>query len=109
MNPKLLHGNLEPIVIKLLLEQGELYGYEITTLVKGISNMKLVLTEGALYPILHKLEAKGTITSETRKVDNRFRKYYRLSPDKKKETTAQLAEMDQYIQTLIHIFNPKLT
>lgn len=109
MNPKLLHGSLESIVLKLLLEQGELYGYEITTLVKGISNAKLLLTEGALYPTLHKLEAKGTITSETRKVDNRFRKYYCLSPDQRKETSAKLDEMEQYIQTLIHIFNPKLT
>jgi len=56
MNSNLLRGSIESIVIKLVSEQDELYGYEISQLVKTITNEKISLTEGALYPILHKLE-----------------------------------------------------
>jgi DNA-binding PadR family transcriptional regulator len=40
---------------------------------------ELNITEGALYPALHKLEAEGILDVEIEKVDNRMRKYYKLT------------------------------
>ena len=50
----LYKGSLTTIVLKLLSETTKMYGYEITQKVKAI-------TEGALYPLLHKLEAENII------------------------------------------------
>ena len=56
MNRSLLRGSLETIVIKLLSDNNEMYGYEITQKVEEVTQGKIKLTYGALYPILHKLE-----------------------------------------------------
>lgn len=55
---ELLKGTLQTIILKLLQDNGKMYGYEITQKVKDSSEQSIVLTEGALYPALHKMEAK---------------------------------------------------
>ncbi len=80
-NPELYKGTLKTIVLHLLHKQGKLYGYEIVKLVKDLSKDKLQLTEGALYPTLHKLEALGLVQSESFYTGKRIRKYYGLSTD----------------------------
>ena len=45
-------------------EQPRMYGYEITRMVEELSESNIQLTEGALYPALHKLEAQGLFQSE---------------------------------------------
>jgi len=49
-SPELLKGTLQTIILKLLKDQGKMYGYEITQRVKELSAGRLALTEGALYP-----------------------------------------------------------
>ncbi|MCL4162624.1 UNVERIFIED_CONTAM: hypothetical protein GTU68_057545, partial [Idotea baltica] len=57
----LYKGSLVTIILKLLNEHDKMYGYEITQKVKDITKNELQLTEGALYPALHKLEAQGLL------------------------------------------------
>jgi PadR family transcriptional regulator, regulatory protein PadR len=76
---ELLKGNLQTIVLKLLADNGKMYGYEITKRVKELSSGGMLLTEGALYPTLHKLEAEGFLNTETIPVGRRIRKYYNLT------------------------------
>jgi DNA-binding PadR family transcriptional regulator len=52
---------------------------------------ELNITE-ALYPALHKLEAEGILDVEIEKVDNRMRKYYKLTEAGTEETVNRLAE-----------------
>jgi PadR family transcriptional regulator PadR len=54
----LYKGCLEPIILKLLRENKRMYGYEITRKVKEITSGEFQITEGALYPLLHRLEAE---------------------------------------------------
>ncbi|MEQ8715617.1 MAG: PadR family transcriptional regulator, partial [Cyclobacteriaceae bacterium] len=42
---------------------------------------KIVLTEGALYPLLHKLEAEGYLVTTTESIGKPIRKYYALTPE----------------------------
>ena len=56
-SPELLKGTLQMIVLKVLRDHGKMYGYEITQLVKELSDGMIVLTEGALYPTLHRMES----------------------------------------------------
>lgn len=106
-NSKLYKGSLNTIILKLLEEGGKMYGYEITQKVKALTKGELHITEGALYPALHKLEALGLLDVEVAKVDNRLRKYYRLTEQGEKETLSRLAELEEFIRSMEQLLNPK--
>ena len=108
-NSQLYKGSLTTIVMKLLEENGRMYGYEITQKVKEITKGELNITEGALYPALHKLEADGLLDVEVEKVDNRLRKYYKLTEKGTTETVNRLAELEEFIKNMQTIVNPKLS
>lgn len=106
MNSKLYRGSLETIILKLLVDKEEMYGYELTQIVKEMTKGQLNLTEGALYPALHKLEAKGILSTETKNIGNRHRKYYSLTKKGKKEVPKLITEMENYLRTIQLILNP---
>ena len=108
-NSQLYKGSLNTIIMKLLEEKGRMYGYEITQKVKEITKGELNITEGALYPALHKLEAEGLLDVEVEKVDNRLRKYYKLTEKGATETVNRLAEFEEFIKNMQTIVNPKLS
>ncbi|WP_104735071.1 PadR family transcriptional regulator [Hanstruepera ponticola] len=108
-NSKLYKGSLTTIILKLLSEHNKMYGYEITQKVKALTKGELQITEGALYPSLHKLESEGLLDVEVAKVDNRLRKYYKLTEKGTKETVSKLEELEQYLATLQALLNPKLS
>jgi len=99
-NSQLYKGSLTTIIMKLLEENGRMYGYEITQKVKLITAGELNITEGALYPALHKLEADGHLDVEVEKVDNRMRKYYKLTESGKTETVNRLTELEGFIKNM---------
>ncbi len=99
-NQKLYKGSLQTIILKLLSENDKMYGYEITQRVKELTKGELNITEGALYPALHKLEANGYLDVEVAKVGNRLRKYYKLTENGTKETARLLSEMEQFLATM---------
>ena len=105
-NSKLYKGSLSTIILKLLENGEKMYGYEITQKVKSITQGELIITEGALYPALHKLESEGLLTVEVIKVDNRLRKYYKLTGDGKKESVSRLEELLRYIETMQQLVTP---
>jgi DNA-binding PadR family transcriptional regulator len=53
---ELIRGTLKPIILKLLSEQGKMYGYEICQKVKEITGNEIIIKEGSLYPALYKLK-----------------------------------------------------
>lgn len=108
-NSQLYKGSLNTIIMKLLEEKGRMYGYEITQKVKEITKGELNITEGALYPALHKLEADGLLDVEVEKVDNRLRKYYKLTGKGTTETVNRLSELEEFIKNMQTIVNPKLS
>jgi PadR family transcriptional regulator PadR len=103
---QLYKGSLNTIIMKLLEENGKMYGYEITQKVKLITVGELHITEGALYPALHKLEAEGLLDVEIEKVDNRIRKYYKLTESGHKETINRLLELENFIRNMQNLVNP---
>jgi DNA-binding PadR family transcriptional regulator len=108
IDSKLLRGSLDTIILKLLDEHDEMYGYEITQKVKDLTAGEMKLTEGALYPALHRLEGKGILTTEVRSIGNRMRKYYRLTESGKTEVNTRLAAMQDFITSINLILKPKL-
>jgi len=108
-NSSYYKGCLEPIVMQLLGTNRRMYGYEITQKVKEITKGELQITEGALYPLLHRLEADGLLEAEMQMADNRMRKYYSLTKTGKEKTTTAIRELKAFVQTLEQLINPKLT
>jgi PadR family transcriptional regulator PadR len=107
---ELIKGTLKTIILKLLSESNKMYGYEITSKVKELTGGKIQLTEGALYPTLHALEAKGILTTEVVNVGNRIRKYYSLTPAGKGVASEKLTEFNDFIVTMTELLNltPKM-
>ncbi|HEY1039159.1 MAG TPA: PadR family transcriptional regulator, partial [Bacteroidia bacterium] len=77
-----------------------MYGYEITQKVKELTNDKIQLTEGALYPTLHALEADGLLETETEYIGKRVRKYYKLSSKGKVTSKDKVNEFADYMNTM---------
>jgi DNA-binding PadR family transcriptional regulator len=84
-----------------------MYGYEITQKVKQLTEGKIVLTEGSLYPALQKLEAENILSAEVEYYGNRPRKYYSLNSKTKPVVKAKLNEVSEFIQMMTIIFKPQ--
>ena len=95
--------------MQLLKENGRMYGFEITQKVREITKDQLKITEGALYPLLHRLEAEGVLEASMENIGNRVRKYYALTKAGKKQNAVARKEIENFVQTLHIFFKPKLT
>src|SRR5438477_2312364 len=74
----LVAASAAPIILSILKE-GESYGYAIIQRVRELSGGQMRWTDGMLYPVLHRLEAQGAITSRWRTAQSgRRRKYYAI-------------------------------
>ena len=96
----MLKGSLQTIILKLLQENEKMYGYEITQKVKEITNGEIMLTEGSMYPSLHKMEADGILTTSTEMVENRTRKYYSLTKEGQVQVETKLEEARSFTGNL---------
>lgn len=105
---QLFKGSLTTIILKLLAEADKMYGYEITKKVKQLTNDELTLTEGALYPALHKLEAEGLVTVSIQNIGNRSRKYYSLTKKGNKEVNYKIIELKDFFSQMQTILNLQL-
>ncbi|MDF2512718.1 MAG: putative transcriptional regulator [Herbinix sp.] len=84
-----LIGGSTVLLLLSLLEESDLYGYEIIRKLEQRSDNTFKFKEGTLYPVLHKLENKGYVKSYLLKADSgKERKYYKITNNGKK----QLAE-----------------
>ncbi|MEO1050263.1 MAG: PadR family transcriptional regulator [Bacteroidota bacterium] len=99
-SPELLKGTLQTIILKLLEDHGKMYGYEITQKVKELSSSKILLTEGSLYPMLHKMVAEGLLQTEDFHIGKRVRKYYKLTADGSEAVSVRIAEFTDFIKTM---------
>jgi DNA-binding PadR family transcriptional regulator len=97
---ELLKGTLSAIILKLLAENDRMYGYQITQMVKLLSDDKILLKEGSLYPALHKLKDDGLIGVETENIGKRVRHYYSLTPEGVRVKLEKEAELKDFIHTI---------
>lgn len=105
---EIIKGTLKPIVLRLLQEEQRMYGYEITQKVKVLTKDKIQITEGALYPLLHKLVADGILETENVSVGKRVRKYYKLTEEGKSAARQMVDEFIDFMGTMKIILEPGL-
>jgi len=104
---ELIKGTLKTIVLKLLSEKQQMYGYEITQRVKELSGDRIQITEGALYPTLHALEKEGIVTTEVVNIGKRMRKYYTLTPQGRSNAQKKVSEFAEFIDTMKFLLDIK--
>lgn len=107
-SPELLKGTLQTIVLKVLKDHGKMYGYEITQRVKVLSGDRIFLTEGALYPTLHKLESEKILKTETVMMGKRVRKYYTLTPEGRSLAKERVNEFVDFIKTMSNVLQVQM-
>jgi DNA-binding PadR family transcriptional regulator len=88
-NKDLIAASSTPIVLAILAEGGDSYGYAILKRVRELSGGRMEWTDGMLYPVLHRLERLGYVEARWEAAETgRRRKYYKITPGGR----AQLAE-----------------
>ena len=88
----LLQGTLDVLILKILALQ-PLHGFALAQRLKQISGEVLQVSEGSLYPALHKLEQGGWIAAEWKPTENNRRaKFYSLTRTGQKELQRQTAD-----------------
>ena len=89
-------GTLELLILRLL-NSGTLNGWDIMQRIQLASGEVLSVTPGALYPALHRLEARGLIAANWRQSDNnRKAKFYGLTVRGRKQLETQRKEWERF-------------
>ena len=91
-----LSGNTSMLVLKLL-EERDMYGYQIIEELARRSENVFRLKTGTIYPLLHSLEKDMLISSYDEKADNlRMRKYYKITSKGRGVLQKVQAEWEEY-------------
>ncbi|MBV9549702.1 MAG: PadR family transcriptional regulator [Alphaproteobacteria bacterium] len=77
-NPNFMAGVPELMILRLLQER-EMYGYEIVQAIRAETGDVVSIGEGVAYTVLHALEREGALKSRRRRVEGRSRIYYALT------------------------------
>ena len=90
----LVAASATPLVLSILA-RGDNYGYAIIQRVRELSDGKLEWTDGMLYPILHRLEEQGLVSSFWQDSETgRKRKYYKILDDGRRALGEQRAQWE---------------
>lgn len=87
----LVQGTLDLLLLKILALE-PLHGWAISLRLRAVSGDILQVSEGSLYPALHKLEQEGWITAEWKQTENNRRaKFYSLTRLGRKQLESEMA------------------
>lgn len=103
-NPNFMNGVPELLVLRLL-QQKEMYGYEIVHAIRSRTGAVIAVGEGVVYPVLHGLERDGALKSRRKTVNGRGRIYYSVTPT----GSRRLAEMSKSWNNLASAIQNTLT
>jgi PadR family transcriptional regulator, regulatory protein PadR len=102
-NPSFMNGVPE-LLILTLLQQQEMYGYEIVQAIHDRTRQAIAVGEGVVYPVLHALEEQGALRSRRKTVGGRSRIYYALTragAHRLADLTASWTTLTAAIQNLV--------
>ena len=103
---ELLQGTLDMLILRTL-QWGSQHGHGIGQAIRSSSADVLKIERGSLYPALHRLEARGLISSEWKASDlNRRAKYYRLTAAGKNQLLAEQSKWKQMVKAIARIMRP---
>lgn len=102
VNKTLLSGSMTMLLLKLL-EEKDMYGYEMIAALRERSQNVFELKAGTLYPLLHGMEEKNLLVSYEDEVLGKVRKYYSITKEGKKELKSKEAEWEEYSTAVANV------
>ena len=94
----LLRGTLDLFILKTLT-WGRMHGLAIVRWIERVSESRLQVEEGALYPALHRMEQKGWLEAEWGLTDqNRRAKFYRLTRRGRVQLAGHKSTWERYVR-----------
>lgn len=94
---EVLHGTLDLLILSAL-RHGALHGWGIAHLIRNRSADSVLVTTGALYPALHRLEGRRLIKAKWQTSDsNRRAKFYDLTAAGRKALGEELAWWERFV------------
>ena len=99
-DPEIRKGTTETIVLAVLADpanEAGLHGYGLIVKIRELSEDRFLLNEGALYPLLHRLEREKKLRSRTSTVRGRQRKTYGLTDTGRMALAEQRASWNTYV------------
>jgi DNA-binding PadR family transcriptional regulator len=94
---ELLKGHLD-LILLAALRSGPAYGYALIRELRERTGGALDLTEGTIYPVLHRLQDAGYLESRLVDARSRQRRLYSLTPAGETEMERLLVEWSQFIE-----------
>lgn len=99
----LLQGTLDMLILKAI-SLGPLHGYGILLRIQQISQNRLEIQQGSLYPALYRLEDQGWITSEWGESENKRKaRYYRLTATGRRQLRAETEQWNRMAEIIAGI------
>lgn len=98
----LISGSTSMLLLRLL-EEKDMYGYEMIEKLEERSNHVFSLKAGTLYPLLHSLEEKNYLRSYEDEVSGKVRKYYSITKDGKKYLKNRKEEWQEYTSAVANV------
>jgi PadR family transcriptional regulator PadR len=99
----LVQGTLDLLILKILRLE-PLHGWAISQRLKQVSGGVLQVSDGSLYPALHKLEQEGWITAEWKPTENNRRaKFYSLTRPGRRQLETEAANWERLSAAISHI------
>ena len=96
----LIRGTFDLLILKTLA-WGPMHGLGVLRWIETVTEQRLTIEEGALYPALHRLEQRGWVTAEWGySASNRKAKYYRLTARGRRQLTAELSRWARYTEAV---------
>jgi PadR family transcriptional regulator, regulatory protein PadR len=103
----LLQGTLDMLILKAV-SLGPLHGYGVLLRIEQISNQRLEIQQGSLYPALYRLEHQGWISSEWGESENKRKaKYYSLTSAGKRRLQAESEKWNLMAEVIAGILGAK--
>jgi len=96
----LLRGTVDLLILKTL-SWGPMHGLAVLRWIEQVTEQRLQITEGALYPALHRMEQKGWLDADWGYSDrNREAKFYKLTAAGRRQLTAELSKWSRYTEAV---------
>jgi len=103
----LVQGTLDLLLLKIIALEPQ-HGWAIAQRLKQVSKDELQMSDGSLYPALHKLELAGWIRCEWKTSElGRRAKFYSLTPPGRKRLAHETAEWERLSAAIAHVLRVK--
>ncbi len=97
-NSDLLKGTVDLLILKVL-STGMMHGWDISKRIEAVSNKRILVKQGSLYPALHRLENRALIEAEWGVSDaGRSAKFYKLTKTGRASLGEETAEWKQFVE-----------